>query len=312
MYYFIVNPNSRSGRGLVMWNQLKTILNEKQISYSVYLTEHVGHATAIASEITSASFPDQEERTIVALGGDGTLNEVVNGIRLSSKISLAYIPCGSGNDFCRGMKLPKKSSKVLKSLLSETHINYIDYGILSYNDGNVPMHRRFVVSTGAGFDADVCYSLAASRIKRFLNNLHIGKLSYLFIGIKRIILSKGASGYIIIDNEKKIPLGRIRFIAVHNQRYEGGGFCFAPKASPEDGLLNICIVSDCSKLRMVKILIASILRKHEGMNGVRAIPAKSAIIHLDQPYNIHTDGEVLPAQTDISVQCECRKIKFVW
>lgn len=83
MYYFIVNPNSRSGKGLEIWNRLKTKLEQKQIPYRAYLTEHTGHAAELAAEISSPRFKDPEAKILVALGGDGTLNEVVNGLSLS-------------------------------------------------------------------------------------------------------------------------------------------------------------------------------------------------------------------------------------
>lgn len=311
MYYFIVNPHSRSGKGLDIWNKLKLILNEKNVPYEVYLTEHVGHATKLTAAISSPSFQDQEEKTIVALGGDGTLNEVLNGLRISSNITLGYIPSGSGNDFCRGMKLSKNPRRALKHMLDNPQYGFLDYGIVSYNDDGVPSHKRFIVSSGLGFDADVCANLLCSPLKKALNTLNLGKLSYVFIGIKRIILCKGASGYIIIDEEKKIPLKKIRFISFQNMKYEGGGFCFAPKAVPDDGMFNICCVSDCSKLHLTKILIAGLFGRHESIQGVRSYFARHASIHLDSPYVVHTDGEIIERQIDISVQSECKKIRFV-
>ena len=101
MYNFIVNPNARSGLGQSVWNELEAILRKENIDYQVFYTKYQKHATSIVREITS----DGEDHTIVALGGDGTVNEVVNGIVHFDKTILGYIPIGSSNDFARSLNL---------------------------------------------------------------------------------------------------------------------------------------------------------------------------------------------------------------
>lgn len=221
----------------------------------------------------SPRFKDPEAKILVALGGRRNVNEVVNGLSLSHSVSLAYIPCGSGNDFARGMKLAKTPEKLLNRLLDGGECRYIDYGILTYMKGH-PSHRRFVVSAGIGFDADVCRNMFTTKLKGTLNRLHIGKLAYLLIGIKRIVLCKSADGVLTLDGIKKMRLHRIRFISFHNQKFEGGGFRFAPAAIPDDGYLNLCIVSGVSRLGLTKILLASLSGKHTLCNGVRSYTCK--------------------------------------
>lgn len=310
MYYFIVNPNSRSGKGLEIWNKLKGQLEKGGIPYKAYLTEHTGHAADFAAELTSPKHEDTSPKTIIALGGDGTLNEVLNGLCLSSSVTLGYIPSGSGNDFSRGMKLSRNPEKALKRLLKSDHYRYIDYGILSYMSDH-PSHRRFIVSSGIGYDADVCQNLFTTKFKKIFNQLHIGKLIYLVIGIKRIVLCKSSNGYLILDGEKRINLKQIRFISSHIQKYEGGGFCFAPKADPSDGYLDLCVVSGVSRIGLTFLLIASLFGKHVCCNGVRTFSCREAVIHSDLPLTVHTDGETYCGQTDISVRCEEKKIKFL-
>ena len=101
MYTFIANPNARSGRGILLWKQIEKILQEKEIEYKVLFTKYQHHATRLVHDLTS----DSASHTIVVLGGDGTLNEVIDGIAYLDKVTLGYIPLGSGNDFARGLGL---------------------------------------------------------------------------------------------------------------------------------------------------------------------------------------------------------------
>ena len=106
-YQFIVNPKARSGRGARVWEDLKQILENDGIDFEARCTEYAGQAEEFAAEMTA----DGEEHLIVALGGDGTVNEVINGILDCSKVVFGYIPTGSGNDFTRALKIPTDPQK---------------------------------------------------------------------------------------------------------------------------------------------------------------------------------------------------------
>ena len=109
-YIFIVNPKSRTGQGELLWSQLEPELKKRRVSYEVRMTGRKKDAERIATEITA----DEEEHTMIVLGGDGSLNEVINGIKNPSKVTLGYIPTGSSNDFARGMGIPKDAKKALE------------------------------------------------------------------------------------------------------------------------------------------------------------------------------------------------------
>ncbi len=308
MYRFIVNPNSRSGKSRELWEKLKDRLDREQVPYTAYLTEYAGHARRLAETLSARREPD----TLVVLGGDGTLNEVINGLSVSAPLTLAYIPSGSGNDFSRGMGIPRRPEKALERILGSSRVRYVDYGILSCQTSGQPLHRRFLVSSGAGYDAEVCRNIFTTGLKPFLNRLHLGKLSYLLIGIKQIVLCRGADGCLTIDGVKKLPLKQIRFISAHIQKYEGGGFCFAPGADPADGLLELCVVSGVSRLKLTLLLTASLFGKHTSFKGVRTYSCKEASLSSGRPIQVHTDGEDCGLQTEISFHCERRKLRFLY
>ena len=103
MYYFIINPHSKSGYGMSIWKRAEAILKEREVSYEARFTEYTGHAKKLAEQIANLSRPC----TLGVLGGDGTLNEVINGLAETdfSHITLGYLPTGSGNDFARALNL---------------------------------------------------------------------------------------------------------------------------------------------------------------------------------------------------------------
>ena len=195
MYHFIVNPNARSGLGHKVWKDLEIILKKRNIEYEVHFTKYQKHATTMTQKITS----DGNEHTVVALGGDGTVNEVVNGIVDFDKTILGYIPIGSSNDFARGLKLPKEPEKALELILTCPRLHPMNVGELRYKD----KLRRFAVSSGLGFDADIVHESVVSPVKYILNKMKLGKLTYVLVAIHRLFLTTPCTLTITLDNKKK-------------------------------------------------------------------------------------------------------------
>ena len=145
MYTFIVNPNARSGLGHKVWKDIERSLEDRGTDYQAYLTKYQRHATSIARELTC----DRKPCTLIVLGGDGTVNEVMNGITDLSQVTFGYIPIGSSNDFARGLGLSTDPLTALGHILAPSKYTYINVGAMSYQG----KRRRFAVSTGIGFDA---------------------------------------------------------------------------------------------------------------------------------------------------------------
>ena len=191
MYIFITNPNARSGLGHKIWDDIETVLKKRGVTYQVYFTKYQQHATKIVRQITS----DHERHNIIVLGGDGTVNEVINGIDCLANVTLGYIPIGSSNDFARGLGLPADPLKALENILAPVRHLAINIGVLEYGD----KRRRFSVSTGLGFDAGVCHEVMVSRLKVFLNKIKLGKLSYAGVALHRMISLDPKDMTVIMD-----------------------------------------------------------------------------------------------------------------
>lgn len=303
MYHFIVNPSSSSGRGAVLWKEIEKKLIAEQVPYLVYTTEGVGSAMKFAEDITQTD----EEVTIVVCGGDGTMNEVVSGIRDYSKVILGCIPTGSSNDLIRDLGFPKDPMAMLEVILHPNRIVPMDIGRLTYTGGC----KNFSVSMGIGFDAAICHEALHSKIKDALNKIKLGKLTYLGIALKQLAGTKKIAATITLDDEKVIHVDRILFVTGMIHRYEGGGFKFCPDADYADGMLDVLIVGDISKGRVLRILPTAMKGTHTRFNGLNVYRAKKVQIKVESPMPVHVDGESAGVQSEVTVTQEAKQVRMI-
>ena len=302
-YNFIVNPCARSGKGKLIWDRLEPVLKKKRIAYHAYLTRCAGDAADIARRITE----DGREHILAVLGGDGTVNEVLNGICNIRKSILGYIPIGSSNDFARGMQIPREPEEALELILESRHIREMDVGVMSRKE----KQRRFAVSAGIGFDAAVCHEVCLSKWKRILNVFHLGKLSYAVVALRRLIKDPTGRARICLDTGEEMVCDRTYFIAGMNQKYEGGGFRFCPQASAQDGKLDVIIVEGISKWKILCLLPTAFWGGHVRFKGVSVRQCKSMEVHLESPLPIHTDGEPVFLRDEMKVCLMPDKIRVI-
>lgn len=314
MYYFIINPHAKSNLGIHIWKKIKLILDEKDIMYRELITRYAGHATEIACSITKSP---TAHRTIIVMGGDGTLNEVLNGLNHIDNITLGYIPIGSSNDFARGMRIEKAPEELLKDIISGNYIKKLDFGEVICGSHM----KRYLVSSGIGFDAAVCYTANSSSIKKELNAIKLGKLSYTAIALNELRKQPTVTATLTLDSGESIHMENMFLAATHNLPYEGGGFMFCPEANPQDGYLDICVANDISKLNILSILPTAYSGKHIHKHGISIYRCKTLLIHTEFPLHIHTDGEsveyynsegrTISTHTDAHFRISEHKLNFI-
>lgn len=204
VYHFILNPVSRSGKGRKLWDTvIEPYLQASQVSYEAHFSDRAGDITRLTKEISSVESPAPHR--IVILGGDGTLDEALQGIADLSRVALGYIPIGSGNDFIRDMPISRNPLKALRQILEAESTTAVDIGVTTYGDG---ASHRFIVSSGIGFDAAVCEETNRSEMKGFLNKLGLGKLTYLGIALKQLFACRAVSCQIRLDGANPFPYAR--------------------------------------------------------------------------------------------------------
>lgn len=301
MYHIIINPASRSGRGLRIWkNQIEPALKKEQTPYQSYLSEQAGEVEKIARKIEALQ-KDEQPLKVIVLGGDGTMNEVLQGIENPSHLLLGYIPTGSSNDLARDLKIPKDPVEALHLILHTGKPTPMDLGSVVCCDKTV---RRFLVSCGIGYDAAICEETNRSVLKNVLNRLGLGKLTYVGIALKQLIAAGKTSCRLTFDHDTSVTIDRMLFTCCMVHRFEGGGFMFAPDADAHDGVLNLCAVGDIPKFLILTALPTALYGKHYLFPGVTPYRARHILIEADRPLWVHTDGEVKRKETTITVSCQ--------
>ena len=229
---------------------------------------------------------------IVVLGGDGTLNLVLNSIVDIGNTKLSCIRVGSGNDFARNAGVDKDPEKALIHLLEDPVKVELDYGEACYvmTDGT-RKKRRFIISSGIGYDADICEEVSHSELKKFLNAVHLGKLVYVMIGIKQIFTRRNTKVKIYLDDNAPIRAGNLFFAVGMIHEMEGGGVPFCPHADPCDGLLEVCVAKGAPIPKLLLEVVMVYLKKHLIFSNIEEYRCRKMRIITEKPQWIHMDGE---------------------
>lgn len=306
MYHIIVNPSSKSGLGRKKWKELKKLLLSGMTTYNVQFTSGPMSAYKCVRKLTNGNFV--RPLKLIVLGGDGTINEVLNGIQKFDETILTYLPTGSSNDLARDMQKNSDPEDLVASLHAATAPSLMDYGVTRYKGGK----RRFLVSSGIGFDAAVCEQALHSTTKNILNVLHLGRLTYGAIALKLLFETKPVSCDVYLDgSETPIHLDRMLFCAAMNHKYEGGGFMFAPQADASDGYLDICLVGDIKMWRVPYLLPLAMKGKHIGHKGIHNFRAKEITIKTSHPLPVHTDGEICGHFDSLHMTCREKTLQYI-
>jgi len=278
-FLFIMNPIAGGGRDLTRIGRIiSTILiRNRTCDFEIRITSRRGEAYEI-----SKSAIGQNYYAIVAVGGDGTVNEVASAL-VNSNIHLGIIPVGSGNGVARGLNLPLTLRRAIRTLCSgETR--QIDVGKIE--------NRYFFATTGLGFDAVIGKLFDEGNLR--------GPLPYFYIGIREFFTYKPKEYILRFDgNEEKV---RALIVAVANTNQFGNGALIAPLAKPDDGLLDICIIKDVNALHAFKDLPKLFTGQLPKSEFYRYFKARKIEIIREEPAPIHVDGEPVDGGVHLNVE----------
>lgn len=279
-FSFIINPAAGQGSAARMQGFLERILRRRGINHDMHLTQGPGEATVVARSVSA--------RVVVAVGGDGTINEVANGL-IGTEKQLGVIPAGSGNDFIKSVGIPKNPSGALESLLAGTP-HRIDVATISCAGGegnDTPRERYFVNGVGIGFDAAV-----AVRTKqiRFLTGVP------LYLAAVFQVLGRFRSPDFSITTDQGQIAGRRLLIAIGNGSCAGGGFYLTPDAVVDDGLLDVCLIEDIPVRTILKLLPTVLWGGHKKAKEANFMRSKRIEVRSPDKFYVHADGEIVGNQ----------------
>jgi YegS/Rv2252/BmrU family lipid kinase len=308
MFHFIVNPASRSGRGEMIWHQfIESALKEADVTYQAYFSKRVGHIAQLVKEITT----NNEEPLVhlVIVGGDGSFNEALQGISDFSKVIMSYIPTGSGNDLAKALGISKEPGKALAQVLERKQSRLLDIGVITYDN---KAERKFAVSCGIGLDAAICEEVGRSSLKKVLNKVKLGKLTYLLIALKQVLLVKRKVCTVTLADGSSFTTSKFLFLTGMIHPYEGGGFCFCPKASAEDGLIDVCSAGAVPKVLAPFILLCAFWGKHSTFRHIRIDRTADLKVTSATALWVHTDGEVSKQISELHISCLKQVMRMVY
>jgi YegS/Rv2252/BmrU family lipid kinase len=296
----ILNPYAGRGRGGVVRERIQAALQQGKMDCELAETKGVGHAIELAREATLAGFD-----TIVAVGGDGTTSEVVNGMAQATPDGkpvgkLGILPLGTANDFAAMAGCPLDLHNATRAI-ARGETRRVDLGFTQIGTEGATVQRYFDNNLGVGFEAWV--TLESYKIKRLT-----GTLLYVVAALRAL---RNCPAYHIhtawedATNRRQQRSQRTLLISVGNSRRTGGGFFLTPDARLDDGLLDVGMAAAVSRLRVLWLLPKALRGKHTTDPAMTMLRCRTLHMDVQGHLPVHVDGEVVARQAnriEVSVQ----------
>ncbi|MBC8047628.1 MAG: diacylglycerol kinase family lipid kinase [Fimbriimonadaceae bacterium] len=300
-WFVIINPVSGRNKGGKLWHKIKPLLTEGGISFDFAITEYVDHASEITGNAAKAGYTN-----FLIIGGDGTANDVVNGICNSSidinLFTIAMLSAGTGNDWVRTIGKCPSLNSIVNSLKQRSTFLH-DVGICSYHKNDTIRKRYFINIVGLGFEGHV-----AKRLFEEKSIFRGTKLQYQIAILRSLFIYKHTQMKITVDGVTT-ELTTLS-IAAGIGKYNGGGLKQLPESKYDDGLLDMTVIGNMSKLKMVISLPKLQSGVHTKMKEVKTFRGKEISIESKPNVFIDADGEYL-GTTAIQISIANNKLQIL-
>ena len=283
---FIINPISGTHDKKNFPNLVEQVLDKSRFDYQIVTTEYAGHAAVIAKTCA-----EQGIDICVAVGGDGTVNEVARSL-VHTQTALGIVPCGSGNGLARHLCLPMDMKKALE-IINQAKIDSFDYGIIN----DLP----FFCTCGMGFDAFISLKFAEAG-KR-------GPVTYVENVLKEGLKYKPET--YVVEDETGTNRYKAFLIACANAAQYGNNAYIAPEASMKDGMLDVIVMEPFDMLEAPTIAYDMFSKTLNQNSKIKTFKTKSLRIHRSSPGAIHYDGDPIMTDADIEVKLVPQGIRIV-
>ncbi len=284
---FIINPKSGTNRAKDLNSTIENIFANTNINYVIAYTTHAGHATKLAQ-----LYADLKYETVVAVGGDGTVNEVAQGL-INSNTALGIVPLGSGNGLARACNISLKPAIAITAI-KKGYIKLIDVGYIN--------NKLFLSNAGTGFDAYIA--------KQCANQNKRGLMMYARTSIQHFSSYKSKTYKITIDGEKTIE-EKAMMISIANGKEFGYGFKIAPNASCFDGKLDIVIVKPLNFFNAPRVGFMSWWGNVTEYSKVNHYVGKKITITCDNMNLYQIDGDYHDGTTNLEIRIEPKALNII-
>ena len=283
---FIINPISGTQKKDSWPEIINRTIDTSRFDVRICFTERMGHA----SELVMRQIEDGVAY-IVAVGGDGTVNEVARAVRNTAAV-MGIVPCGSGNGLARHLHIPLKLNDALK-LINETSVISIDYGLV--ND------HPFFCTFGAGFDAHISHAFAMSE-KR-------GLMTYISIIIREFFSYRSHKYKLKVDGNKFKT--KAMMITVANSAQYGNNGYISPHADITDGLLDVCIVRPFPKFLSALMAIRLLRKRIDKSRYYQMVKGKEIVIKRKHEGPVHLDGDPYIMEKKLKIRIVPKGLKML-
>lgn len=282
-WYAIINPQAGSGKGKTDWPLIESLLKANGIDFDFVFTTHKYHSVELTVNAINQGY-----KKLIAVGGDGTLNEIVNGVFIQNKyptteIIIGVIAVGTGNDWSRMYNIHSTYEGKIAAI-RDGNLFLQDVGKVEYEESMVKQARYFANAAGVGFDAEV-----ARRTNRLKEHGHRGKILYMGSLVRALFDYKPSFINIAIDGEKL--QGTIFSLTVGIGCYNGGGMMQLPNAVSDDGLLDVTVIRQIRRFEVIR----NIYRLYNGTilthPKISGHIGKTVTIECEIPIGLEVDGE---------------------
>ncbi|MDR1171952.1 MAG: diacylglycerol kinase family lipid kinase [Bacteroidales bacterium] len=263
---FIINPISGTRKKDAWPEIIHRIIDASRFDIRIFFTEQAGHASELAGRQIDEGVP-----YIVAVGGDGTVNEVAMSVR-DTQAAMGIVPCGSGNGLARHLHIPMKLTEALK-LINNASVISIDYGVVN--------SRPFFCTFGAGFDARISHAFATNGKRGFMTYVSI---------IAREFISYRSRKYKLKIDGNKFKTKAMMVTIANSAQYGNNGY-ISPYADITDGELDVCILRPFPKFRAVRLAFRLLHKSIHKSPYYSMIKGKKIVLTQKCEENVHLDGE---------------------